>query len=438
MKRVATALLVLVVTASIAPSAVAGTTASKMTKQTPGEAYAGTHVSFDAESKAVTDYAVHGETMLDSVRVQSASEVEDGGLADIGASLSAVTEIEGAGLSLGATTTTEARVSAEGSATITAHDNGHGVLVVAAGDQSDYVVADLPSGAEASAESDAQVAVTTENGTEGTLLVVGEGNVTVNDEDDVTARLGDDARLVLRSYPEGKDDGDEKQEDLLVQGEAKAEAYVMVENGSDASESADDDERVVVDTISYGENTTVETTESAEDEVTLAVNRTTHEGTILVTSVSEQALNATEGLEVAVDGESAVEARTYSQLRSAVGSDQSRYVVESAGSASASASADVLIAVNHFSERTVSMRSASASETTTQADDTTAGESDQTTQSGASSETTQAGASDETTSESAETSVVDDETDNGAGVPGFTVTATVVALLGAALLARRR
>jgi len=432
MKRVATALMVLVVTASIAPSAVAGTVVSDTTKQTSGQAYAGTHVSFDTENRAVTDYAVRGETMLDSVKVQSESELS-GGLADLGASLSAVTRIEGAGLELGATTDTEARLTAGSSATIEAHDNGNGVLVVASGNESDYVVANLSSGANASAESDAQVEVTTENGTEGTFLVVGEGNATVNDDGDVIARLGEDARLVFRSYPEGKDDRDEKQEDLITQGEAKAEAYVMAEDGD-----------TVVDTVSYGENTTVETAESAEGKISLAVNRTTHEGTIVVTSVSEQALNTTEDLEVAVDGEAAVEARTYSQLESAVGSDKSRYVVESAGSASADASADVLVAVNHFSERTISMQS-SASETTeatetgtTSTGETTeAGTTDESDQSGESDRTTQDGASDETTSESDES----DETtsgDNGADVPGFTATAAVVALLGAALLARLR
>jgi PGF-CTERM protein len=268
--------------------------------------------------------------------------------------------------------------------------------------------------------------VTTENGTEATFLVVGEGDATVNDDGDVTARLGEDARLVFRSYPEGKDDRDEKQEDLIAQGEAKAEAYVMADGGNESETG--DDEQVVVDTVSYGDNTTVEVAESAEGKISLAVNRTTHEGTIVVTSVSEQALNATEDLEVAVDGEAAVEARTYSQLQSAVGSDQSRYVVESAASGSADASADVLVAVNHFSERTISMQS-SASEATTEeetvSDETTGDESDRTTQDGASGETTSE--SDEPTS-----------TGDGADVPGFTAAAAVVALLGAALLARLR
>ena len=434
MRRVATALIVLVLTASVVPPAM-GQDATFAREQASGEAYAGTHVAFNTSQSAVTDYAVHGETMLDSVKVESQSSVEDSALVDVGASLSAVTRIDGAGLSVGATTETEARVEAESGATMTAHDNGHGILVVASGDQSDYVVANLSSGANASAESDSQVEVTTENGTEGTFIVVGEGNVTVNDDGDVTAHLGDGGRLVFRSYPEGKDDSDDEQEQLIADGAAKAEAYVMAANES-AGGGADAGEQVVVDTVSYGQNITVETTETAEGTVTFTVNRTTHEGTVLITSVSEEVLNASEDLEVTVDGEAAAEAATYSQLKSAIGSDQSRYVVESAGSASASA--DVLVAVNHFSERTVSMESASSDgtgeettsdgetsgdeETTTALEETTNG--DETTDTG---ETTDSGADDAQSDEN-----------NGGGVPGFGATAAVVALAGAALLARLR
>jgi hypothetical protein len=413
MKRIASALVLLVVTASVVPAATA-VTAPAATQQTSGEAYSGTHVSFEVSNSAITDYAVDNETVLDSVKVQSQSDVENGGLVDVGAEISAVTRIEGAGLSVGAKTNTAASVRAGNGANLTAHDNGRGILVVESGNQSDYVVANLSSGADASAESDSQVEVTTESGTNGTFVVVGEGNVTVNDEGDVTATLGEDGRLAFRSYPDGKDDGDDQQERLIADGEAAAEAYVMA-----------DGEEAVVDTVSYGENTTVETAESAEGEVSFAVNRTTHEGTVLLTSVSEEALNASDDLEVAVDGEAAVEAETYTQLKSAVGSDQSRYVVESAGGASADASADVLVAVKHFSERTVSMQSADSTSETTSDGETTSDDS-QTTDDGDSSD------------EEPTTTVADDETNNGAGVPGFTATAAVLALIGAAMLARLR
>jgi PGF-CTERM protein len=427
MRRTATALTVLVLIASIGPSTAVGSiapTAPEPSAQTTaeqsywessgqasGEAYAGTHVSFDASENAVTDYAVRSETMLDSVKVESQSSAEDSALVDVGASASAVTQINGAGVSVGATTETEARVEADNGATLTAHDNDRGILVVESGDQSDYVVANLSTDANASAESDSQVEVTTENGTEGTFIVVGEGNATVNDDGDVTAHLGDDGRLVFRAYPDEKDDNDDEQEQLIADGNAKAEAYVMAANESeDGSESgADGDgEQVVVDTVSYGQNTTVETAETANGTVTFTVNRTTHEGTVLITSVSDKAVDASENLSVTVDGEAAVEAATQSQLQSAIGSEQSRYMVESSGEASASA--DVLVAVNHFSERSVSMTSASSDD----------------------SETT-----DDTTESDPADGGEDATENNGGGVPGFGVTAALVALVGAALLARR-
>jgi len=417
MKRLAIALIVLVVSATAAPTA-AG--------QSSGEAYAGTHVSFDTADGAVVDYAVDGEPMLESVRVQSRSDVESGALADVGASLSAVTRIEGAALGLEAESETEARIEAENGATLTAHDNDRGVLVVASGDQSDYAVANLSAGANAAAESDSQVEVTTANGTNGTFLVVGGGNVTVNDDGDVTARLGEDGRLAFRSYPDGKDDGDDEQERLIADGQARAEAYVMADGGE-----------TVVDTVSYGPNTTVEAATSAEGAVDLTVNRTTHEGTILVTSVSEAALNATENLTVRVDGEAATEAAAYTQLESAVGSDQSRYMTESGGEASAGA--DVLVAVNHFSERTVTMESGGADDAGGGGDETTTADGGETTDADADEETT-TDAETADGSDDGDTTATDggDGADNDGGVPGFTAASAVVALLAAALVARLR
>jgi len=421
MKRLAIALIVLVVSATAAPTA-AG--------QSSGEAYAGTHVSFDTADGAVVDYAVDGERMLDAVRVQSQSEVEGGALVDVGASLSAVTRIEGSALGFEARSETEARVEAENGATLTAHDNGRGIVVVESGDQSDYVVANLSAGASAAAESDSQVEVTTANGTNATFLVVGEGNVTVNDDGDVTAHLGEDGRLAFRSYPDGKDDGDDEQERLIADGQAKAEAYVMT-----------DGEETAVDTVSYGQNTTVETAESAEGAVNVTVNRTTHEGTILLTSVSEAALNATENLTVRVDGEAAVEAAAYSQLESAIGSEQSRYVVESGGEASAGA--DVLVAVNHFSERTVTMESGDAGDEPASDGTTTADGGETPTDESADGRTTTDGsdadgADGDTTAGDGDNGGNDDENGGDGGVPGFTAATAIVALLAAALVARRR
>ncbi|WP_134668861.1 PGF-CTERM sorting domain-containing protein [Halorussus marinus] len=398
MTRLAIALLVLVAAATAAPIA-AG--------QSSTRTYAGTHVSFDTADGAVIDYAVDGEPMLDAVRVESRRDVEDGALVDAGASLSAVTRIDGAALDLEADAGTGARLAVGNGATVTAHDGGHGVLLVESGDRSDYVVADLPAGATASAESDSRVAVTTADGTNATVLVVGEGTLTVNDDGGVTARLGEDGRLAFRSYPAGTDAGDDRQERLIADGRAAAETYV-------ASAGADP----AIGAVTYDRNTTVEAADATDSAVTVTVTRTPDGGTVLLTGLPGRAPDATDDLTVTVDGEAAAEAAAYTQLESALGSEQSRYMVESG--AEASAGADVVVAVNRFSARTVTVASDDAADgvATAGADAANGEPSTGTATDGTDADATAPG--------------------GDGGVPGFTATTAAVALAGAALVARRR
>lgn len=395
MKRLSIALVVLVLTASVVPTAAVARTSAQS-----GQAYAGTHVSFETSAHAVTDYAVDDEAMVSSVKVQSESSAESSGFIGVDASLSAVTHVEGSALSVVAKTETEATVTAESGAEMTAHDNGNGILVVESGGESNYVVANLSSGASASAESDSQVQVTTESGTKGTFIVVGDGEVTVNEYGDVSAQLGADGRLVFRSYPDGKDDSDDKQEQLIAEGTAKAEAYVMAKG-----------ESTVVDTVSYGQKTTIEAKQTTQGEVEFAVERTASKGKVVITHVSEEVVDASSGVNVMVEGEAAAKASTYSQLKSAIGSDQSRYMVEGAGSATAKA--QVLVAVNSFSTKSVTMESEDSSGNSSDGD----------------------GSDDSGSGDGSDSS--DGSTSSGT-IPGFTATAGIVALLGAALLARKQ
>ncbi|WP_158055259.1 PGF-CTERM sorting domain-containing protein [Halorussus halophilus] len=408
MKRLAIVLTALLLSATVVPPAMG---------QTSRSAYNGTHVSFETADNAVTNYTVDGAQTFSSVTVQSQSSAKSGGLLGAGTSLSAVTTLNASVVSLDARTNASATVEARNGATLTAHDNGHGILLVEPGNSSQYVLANLSNGANASAAGNSQVSVTTANGTKGTFLVVGAGNVTVNKNGDVAAKLGKDGRLVFRAYPDGKDDGDEKQEKLIADGKAKAEAYVMTEG-----------KNTVVDTVSYGQNTTVEAKQTGAGAVNVTVDRAANEGTVVITSVSRKVMNASEDLEVRVSGEAkaAVRASTYTQLRSAVGSERSRYLVESAGSenAQADANAEILVAVNHFSKRTISMQAASPAQGTTTSDDTTT-------------------SGDETTADDSGTTNSGGDTtgeiDGSSGtIPGFTPITAVVALLAAALLARLR
>ncbi|WP_115863414.1 hypothetical protein [Halorussus litoreus] len=443
MQRLALVLIAVLVTASLAPAAAGDPL------QSSDDSYAGTHVSFGVDDRALTDYAVGGETVLDSLAVESERSVAADGLVDANASLSTVTDLDGAPLAGttvdanatpgAAVTDSAARFVAGSSATIAAHDNRRGVLVVASGNASNYAVADLPADANASADGDSQIEFTTANGTEATLLVVGDGTVTVNEEGGVTARLGGDGRLVVRAYPDQKVDADETRERLITEGAATAEVYVTAANGSsvgETSENATATEQVTVDTVTYADGVAVETAGTSESQLSLAVNRTTSEGTILLTSVSEELLDTPDGVEVAVDGTAAAEAATYSQLESAVGSGQSRYLVGKAadGDAQADAATEVAVAVNHFSERTVSIRGLATDGMTTPGGNTTA----LTTDSDADESTTldEWTASGETTTAGATEPAGEPKTtaDNSSGIPGFSPITAVVALLAAAVL----
>ena len=380
MKHAVIVMVLLLATTSMAPAAAAGPS---------GGAYAGAHVAFDVSGDAVTNYSVDGEPMLASVEMRSASATGD---ASLGANLSALAGLDGAALSLGARTETSATVAAEGSGSMAAHDNGNGVLIVNAADGAQHVRANLSAGATAEERDDDVVTVTSANGTTGSFLVVGEGTVSVAGDGNVSAEVGEGGRLVFRSYPDGRDASDERQERLIADGTAAGEVHVMERGGE-----------VVTDTVSYGANTTVEAKRTAEHGVAVTVDRAEHDGKVIITSVSKAAAENADDLRVTVDGEAAVEASSYGELQGAIGGERSAYMIEqgTAAGANAEASADVLVAVNHFSTRTIGITSADG----TTADDTSS----------------DAGA-----------------TTNGAGQPGFGVGAALAALLAVAVVAVRR
>ncbi|WP_225335842.1 hypothetical protein [Halomicrobium urmianum] len=378
------------------------------------EGHAGGHVSFETSSNAVVDYGVGGETVLESVAVDSQSAVESDAGVGLDAGLSAMSDIAGAALSLSARTETSATVTADSGAELTAHDNPRGILVVSAGNESQYVTANVSSGAETSAESDERVVVTHEDGRDGAFLVVGNGSVAVDDGGNVSASLGEDAKLVFRSYEGERAEDDEQQERMIANGTATAEAYV--------TQSGEDGSALAADAVEYGNDTRVDVTGYGEGAVNMTVERTQHEGRVIITTVSEQALDASENLSVRVDGEATAQASSTSELRGGLDEgNQSRYLVRQG--ASADARADVLVAVNHFSERQITMTN--ESETTENGTETaTADDSEESTE-GDDAETT----ADESTPEPSPTA--------GDG-PGFGAVAALVAagLLG--LAATRR
>jgi len=409
-KLPAVALTALLVLAAIAPATMAASSQQR--------AYAGSNVSFDTTSTTVVDYAVDGETMMESVRVQSGSTVESGLDVGVGADVAAVTDFAGAGLSMSAESETSATITAESGAEMRAHDSTHGILVVdSGGEDSQYVGVNLSSSTEAESESDSRVVVTTDDGAKGTFVVVGNGSVAVNDEGNVTAKLASDSRLVFRAYSEERTEDEKRQEELIADGTAAAEVYVR-ESGEASNEFA-------AGVANYSQDTAVEVTQTTEGTVNMTAERAESEGRVIVTSVSEAVISSTEDLSVTVDGEAAVRASSYSELESAAdGGDTSKFLVRQ--QSNAQASADVLVAVNQFSERTVTVsddEGSSDGPTDTDSDEPTDTDSDDA-----------SGGDNGDDSTEGNTDGTDTSTP---GAPGFGVGAAVIALLAGALLASR-
>jgi PGF-CTERM protein len=397
---------VLVVSLLVASGALPTGTAAATTQQS--EAYAGTHIEFETTSEAIANYSVNGNTVFESMKVQSQSGAESRGDVQAGVGLSAVTSITGAALSLESQTEAEASatVTAESGATMEAHDNSRGILVVRSDGESQYVTVNVSGSAETESESDQRVVVTNENGAEGTFIVVGDGEVTINDQGNVSANLESNGKLVFRSYSDGRNEDDERKEQLISEGKAAAEVYVMQESEQGGELAAD--------VVQYGEGTTVEVTQQTEGTVQMTADRSQQEGKIIITSVSEQAISSVEDLQVTVDGEAAAEASSYSDLEGAIGSDTSKFLVRQ--QSSAQASADVLVAVNQFSTREITMS-----------------------EDGSDSEDSDGSGSDSTDSSDEGTTTTDDDSGTTAtNGPGFGPVVALSALVAVAVLALAR
>jgi PGF-CTERM protein len=362
----------LLVASVTAPVAAAGA-------ETTQEGQAGAFVSFEAESNAVVDYTVDGTTVVENVSVQSESEASGGSNVDLGGSA----DFSGAGLSVASSiqASGSAMIQSESGATIESHDNQRGVLVVRPGGGSQVAAINLSSDAEAESESEGRVVIEKDDGTQAVVLATGDAEVTVTDEGDVEGRTGENGQLVYRQYDGERSDSDESQEQFIANGTATAELYYQ-----QASEGSDR----AVNVVNYGQDTTVEVTERSASTLNATVERSQSEGKVVLVSVSEAAMENAESTSVYVDGEAAAEASSYSEVAAAAnGGDNSAFLVRS--SSSAEATTDVVVGVNHFSERELSMQSDGG----------------------------------------------DGATSSG-GQPGFGVGMAVVALAGAALLAARQ
>jgi hypothetical protein len=393
-------LVVSLVGAAAAPAAAQSTDAE-------GEAYAGSHVQFNTTGSAVSNYAVGDSVIVKNVSVQSSEEARSQAGIGLDVGLSAATSIAGAAVESRTEADASVRLGFESGAAMQAHDNARGIFQVRANDSAQMVQANLSSDAEAESESDERVVVTKGDGSQGTFIVVGDGEVVVNEEGNVTAEVEEGSQLVYRQYDDGeRSENDRQQEQMIQNGTATAEVYVQ-----ESAETGEDAGAATTSVVEYGQDTAIEVQSQSREEVNMTVERTQSQGKVVLTSVSESAFSSAEDIEVYVDGEAAAQADSYSAVeQSAMEGDEPRYYV--AQSSSAEATTNVAIGIDHFSERAVSMQSA-------QEDTSTATESD------AATETDSADGSDTATEETS---------GDGAGFGAL----AALAALGSALVAARR
>ena len=350
--------------ALLAFSLVGGVAAPAAGQQANGESYAGTHVEFRTTGSSVADYAVGGDVLVENVSVQSASEARNQAGVGLDAGLESTTDFRGTGLQLASSASASATVEVESGAEMQAHDNSRGILQVRASDGAQVVTADLGNGSEASAEGDngKRVVVSNDDGSQGTFIVVGDGEVVVDQHGDVTAEVAQGGQLVYRQYQEERSDSDAQAERMIENGTATAEVYVQA--GQNESESAaEDGQNTTVQTIKYGQDTTVEVAERSRNRLNMTVERSQSQGKVVLATLSDAAFDNAQDVQVTVDGQAATQADSYGAVeQSAQEGDEPRYYVEQ--SSSAEATTDVAIGIDHFSARNVVLSSADGSQQT--------------------------------------------------------------------------
>lgn len=344
MRYSALAISVVLVVSGVVP--VAAAVVDRNRSQGNANGYTGQHIAYNVTNNAVVNYRVGGQRMLSSMQVQSASAVDIG----LDAALSTVTGIVGARVTgLDIATKTSAVVKFESGARLHTHDNGHGILVLKSGAERQVVQANLSADATANRAGANRVVVATGNGSKGTFIVVGGGKVAINDQGNVVAQVSQNGRLIYRTYPDERRSTDVEQEKLIANGTVAGELYVQ--------KTAQDDDGgagSAVDVVSYGEDTTVTVKNRAEQSLTFAAESESEGGgKVFITSVSEDYGPADE-INVTVDGNAAVRAQSYEELATATRTgQQSKFLVSQ--STGAKAAMDVVVAVNSFSTREVTV-----------------------------------------------------------------------------------
>lgn len=290
------------------------------------EPYDGLYVSLDLDDNAVTGYAVGDQVVAASIHASSAGQPGAGD-----ANLSNLTNLEGEAFDdqqVGETTATMSTPTAQ----LQAHDNPRGIFTVRPTAEPQYVRIELPDGAETVEEDNGTVTYRTDEGVAASVVVVGDGEVTI-EEGNVLARLVSESQLVMRTAPDGPSEEFTGQNELVADGLALAEVYVV-----------ERDPDVVTDTVVYDRGTTVTGSRSAESAIAVTVERGASDGGVVIAAASRSIVPA-EGVNVTVDDESIERADGYDELGDAVENDRLQFALTEGSAIDATS---VAVAVGEF------------------------------------------------------------------------------------------
>ena len=349
-----------ILTAVLVVSLIGAAAAPAATQGAEAEGYSGAFIEFETADAAVNDYTVSGQVVVDSLRVQSAGEAGGSGEGGVGVGVGAdsTVSIDGAAVQSQNNAGARASVAFESGAELEANDNRPGVVRITA-DGGDQVVQANVSG-DTSQEGDGRVVVSGDDGAQGSFIVVGDGNISTSGDGQVTAAVGEGGQVVYRQYDGERSDSEQQQEQLIQDGTAAAELFVRGAADSEGGSDGGDNETSVV---TYDEDTDAEVTSRSESQINATVDRTQQQGKVVVVTVAESAVESAESLEVLVDGEAAAQADSYGEVQqSAEEGDESRYLVRQ--SSSAEAAVDVVVGIDGFSERQLSIQDADDGEST--------------------------------------------------------------------------
>lgn len=282
--------------------------------QPPGEiSLPGRNAQLNVSGNRIINYSTGGTKIIKSM--------DTGANITVGAKTGVKTEFQSANLS------------------ISAHDNTNGILKFKA-EKDTKVKLNLSANAVVGDESEKKVSIKADN-VETTVMIAGPGSLDV-ENNTIKANLRESSQLISKSYPGGKEKGDDEIESGIVNGNISAEVQIFNET-----------EGTTNDTVEYSPTVTIKEIKATKGEISVTADSKTEAGTTIAIIVENSMLPAeVNNLSIKVDGEATVNASSFYELYATRKEDKPRSMVIKGDTCT-----KILVAVNHFSERAISIES---------------------------------------------------------------------------------